>query len=132
MPQQHADERDHGPGLERQLPARLGAVEIEVAEGDDEGGEADHGANDVAAVRDDRGRHEEIQQSEDQQQPFDLGDAARESAQLFLFDVRLAGGRVRYLHVASIRLPGPSGAGSAAIPEASVIPARPGPGRRRA
>ena len=80
-------EREHHEDLERELEVRVLRERPPVAEQQHEAGEAEQHAEHADAASERRIRDEEIEDDEDQQQPLDLGDAAREAAQLGLLDL---------------------------------------------
>ena len=61
-----------------------------VAEHEHERSEADEHGEHRSAARERRVPEEQIEHDEDQQQPLDLGDAARETAELGLLDLEAA------------------------------------------
>ncbi len=81
-PDHRGDEQDHHPGLYRQPPLPVAAQKIGVMKTDNEHAVRDHGCNQHIAIGDRRVGHGEIQQYENQDQPFHFRQAARESTQL--------------------------------------------------
>src|SRR5207247_1204391 len=95
----------HAPGLERDLPARLAAVEVGVAEAHHQGGVEEqargHGGAGLGIVA--RAAEDDVQEHQDEQQPVDLGHGARDAAQLLLLE---GGGRRVARRVGRFRLQG--------------------------
>src|SRR6266446_55186 len=103
-PQRPGDDGDHRPGLDRDLPAALGAEEIGVAERHHQRGVEEQRRRDrrLALLR--HAAEDQVEQDQDQQQPVDLGHGARDAAEFLLLDRDVDGHARLLLRVLSIAM----------------------------
>jgi hypothetical protein len=80
------DEHDHHPGFHGELGAGFLSVELDVVQAENERGQEEQGHGDSRPSLFRSSSRHEVDQHENEQQPLDLGDGAREPLQLVLLD----------------------------------------------